>query len=126
FKRTQTFDEQDYDILVDLLANFGSIHTTPHVLTEVSNLSRSLPIRKIEDFAPSFIQSIHNLPEHHAVATEVVLHNTFPRFGLSDAYLAVLASEYLLLTDDLRLSNWIAANGVEVINFNHLRRYTRP
>src|SRR5437667_6470122 len=55
FKRTQTFDEQDYDILVDLLANFGSIHTTPHVLTEVSNLSRSLPIRNIEDFAPTFI-----------------------------------------------------------------------
>ncbi len=125
FKRTQTFDEQDFETLVDLLVNFGAIHTTAHVLAEVSNLSWSLPARLIEDYAQHFIQTIHRLSEHHMLGVEIVEHEIFPKLGLSDAYLAALASRYLLLTDDWALSNFVAIAGGDVINFNHLRGYGR-
>ena len=39
FKRTQNFTVQDFDLLRDLLEWFGQpIHTTPHVLSQVSDL----------------------------------------------------------------------------------------
>ena len=43
FKRTSTFSEEDFDLLAAFLQAFKKILTTPHILTEVSNLAGSLP-----------------------------------------------------------------------------------
>ena len=43
FKHAATFTAGDYDVLVAILQQFSTAVTTPHILTEVSNLSNSLP-----------------------------------------------------------------------------------
>jgi hypothetical protein len=43
FKRLNSFRLEDFDLLVAVLRLFPVLRTTPHVLTEVSNLANSLP-----------------------------------------------------------------------------------
>ena len=46
----------------------------------------------------------------------------FPRIGLTDAGILSLAGrEPLVLTDDFRFSNFLAAADADYINFNHIR-----
>ena len=37
FKRTRIFTDEDFDLLSQLVAGYGTVVTTPHVLSEVSN-----------------------------------------------------------------------------------------
>lgn len=39
FKRTSKYTTADYDLLLRVLGNFGTLHTVAHVLAEVSNLT---------------------------------------------------------------------------------------
>ena len=39
FKRTQVYTIEDFELLQGLIAYLGDVITTPHVLTEVSNLA---------------------------------------------------------------------------------------
>ena len=43
FKRVVGYSGQDYDLLVQFLAAFPTLLTTPHILAEVSNLAGGLP-----------------------------------------------------------------------------------
>ena len=52
----------------------------------------------------------------------VVSMKTFARFGLTDCGIEELTrNNYLVLTDDLRLSVQLQATGIDALNFNHLR-----
>ena len=51
-----------------------------------------------------------------------VMREYFPRFGLTDtAILRAARREYLVLTDDFRLAQYLGSRNIDVINFNHLR-----
>ena len=39
FKRTQTYTLDDFDLLARLIAWFGKLVTTPHILTQASDLA---------------------------------------------------------------------------------------
>ena len=39
FKRTSQYRSEDYDLLVQVLANFSSVYTLAHIMAEVSNLT---------------------------------------------------------------------------------------
>ncbi len=39
FERTSSYTKEDYKLLLQFLANFKKLHTSPHVLAEVSNLA---------------------------------------------------------------------------------------
>jgi rRNA-processing protein FCF1 len=122
FKRTAQFAMEDYKLLSLLLRKFSPVVTTPHVLSEVSNLSSQLgePI-KSECFR-HFAQAIHLLDEKYLPSTEITREEGFARFGLTDSAIArVAAGRYLVLTDDLRLSQYLSTVGIDVINFNHVR-----
>jgi uncharacterized protein YaiI (UPF0178 family) len=55
----------------------------------------------------------------------LVKENCFHRLGLTDAAIAALARHnYLFLTDDFDLYSTLVNQGVDAINFNHLRSRT--
>ena len=39
-KRTRSFEAEDFDLLVSVLAGYDQVVVTPHIMTEVSNLWR--------------------------------------------------------------------------------------
>lgn len=123
FKRTEQFTADDYDLLVDTLNRFESIVTTPNVLTEVNSLINQLgePDRSV--CYRIFANKVKTLQEFYLPSQDVVSSDWgFLRYGLTDKGISTLArSQYLVLTDDLRLSAYLYGQGIDVINFNNLR-----
>ncbi len=125
FKRTEVFTVEDFDLLVRLLGLFTKVVTTPNILTETSNLAGQLRSDLKEGLFGVFAAGINILEECHIPSAEAAKSQEFVRFGLTDAVMANLAREnYLILTAEYRLSQYLQSLGIDVINFNHLRDWS--
>ena len=122
FKRTITFTVEDFQRLVMLISYFETVVTTPNVLTEVSNLSNQLRRWDKDIYSKVFSQLTEAFQETYRPSANLCTLPHFPSFGLTDSGIIDLAPEtYLVLTDDGPLYGYLAGNGVDVINFNHIR-----
>jgi hypothetical protein len=122
FKRLNNFEPNDAQLLSETLKLFPSLWTTPHVLTEVSNLANSLPSWIKGAWFAFFAKRINLVPEIYTQASEIASDAAAIRFGLTDAALTRLAATHVILTVDWPLANGLESRGLSVINFNHLRR----
>jgi hypothetical protein len=120
FKRLNSFQSDDVELLAKTLKIFSALRTTPHVLTEVSNLANSLPKWRKDDWSDHFSQQIEVISEKWIPALTLAASPLMP-LGLTDAGLASLASTHVILTIDFPLSNSLESRGLNVINFTHLR-----
>jgi hypothetical protein len=103
------------------MAEFKVLITTPQVLTEVSNLG-DIQAKEREIFRSCFVNMVEGSREHYDESRLVVKENCFRRLGPADAAIATVARHgFLFLTDDLGLYLALVAQGVDAINFNHLR-----
>jgi hypothetical protein len=122
FKRTRQFTIEDFELLVAFMGQFKEVVTTPSILTEVSNLLGHVPAKLRYAFFEHFANGLKNLDEHYTPSRELGDEKAFPRFGLTDtAILQAASGKYLVLTDDLRLAQYLEGQNIDVINFNHLR-----
>ena len=121
YKRTQCYSEEDFDRLVRLLSLADVFFTTPHVLTQVSDLVK-LDSPEFELFLQLFGRWVGDTSEHMTAAVELVGHPMFPRVGLADAGIGTVAEQgTVVVTDDFDLYLALAERELPVINFNHLR-----
>ncbi len=120
FKRTAQFSAEEFDILSGLLTHFRAIVTTPHLLTEVSNLANSLPEHLKSSWAEHFSTNIQSLVEIFHPAAEIVQEPAFNPFGLSDAALQKASPKTLVITDDFRLSGYLRSLGAPTLNFREV------
>ena len=120
FKRTANFSTADFDILANLVVAFRTLATTPHVLTEVSNLANLLPEHLKPNWAEHFASQASKFEEIFEPAIMVMRQDLFSRFGLTDAAVHKVAADTLVLTEDLRLSGYLRSQGLPVLNFRHL------
>lgn len=124
FKRTAVYTAEDYGVLTRALDSFAHVLTTPHILTEVSNLASQLAEPLRQSVFRTLATVIGVLAELQPPAREISTDPAFPRFGVTDiAILQQGRGKYLVLTDDFRLSQYLAHEQVDAINFNHLRTY---
>ncbi len=127
FKRIRAFQFGDYEILAGFLASFSILLTTPHILTEVSNLAGSLTGTHKRDWDANFLSLIQSentrigLRENWTSAAELAKMPEFLQFGITDTALTRLASEALVVTEDYRLSGSLRSRGIAVLNFKVLR-----
>ena len=120
FKRLNSFQFNDIELLSETLKVFSAVRTTPHVLTEVSNLANQLPKWIKDDWAEHFSKQIQIIPEE-PIPAATVAKGDFMWLGLTDAALVILAKTHVILTIDFPLSNSLESQGLNVINFTHLR-----
>lgn len=112
----------DFDILSSILERFDCWITTPHILTEVSNM-----LGHLSDPARQFCfellkRTIPSLNEHNVSGRELSKAETFVEFGVTDtSILKVAAKPYLVLTDDYRLSGYLNKAGMDALNFHHIK-----
>ena len=122
-KRTMAYGADDFELLTTLVAEAESLVTTPHILSETSNLVRQfrMPGRAlILDALRDFIVSVGEI---QVPAAEAALRPEFRSLGLADsAAIAAQARDLTLLTDDLDLYVASLALGHEPVNFTHERR----
>lgn len=128
-KRTERYSVDQFHFLSDYLKGFQRLITTPHILTEVSNLGGSIFSGKRRkafflllampglfrvEAADDFI--IEQQPKRQEVRP---IH--LARLGLTDAVIAKLCEQrILLISDDFDLVGLVCGVGGEAVNFTHL------
>jgi hypothetical protein len=122
FKRTADFTIEDYELLARLIGWFGKLIATPHVLSQVSDLTdlagKELVVSR-ELFKKLVIEQIEETYDGSRV---LVADSCFDRFGLTDAAIATVCSRgVLVLTTDLRLHLMLQQRNIDALNFNHVR-----
>jgi hypothetical protein len=122
YKRTDTFRASDYDLLVTIVEPFTTLVTTPHILTEVSNLANSLPSSLKFDWSRHFAAQMEVFSEVREESRIVARHGLFPEFGLTDASIARLTENTLILTQDGRLAARLNAVHFCALNLSDLVR----
>jgi hypothetical protein len=126
FKRVNAYTFHDYETLERFARGFRDVITTPHILTEVSNLANSLPYYAKQGWFDHFSQRIKDMEERQIPARELVKMSEFSAFGLTDAALSLLATNVLLATADERLCTHLQRNGLLAISFNEIRAADFP
>jgi len=124
FKRTKKYVKEDFTTLTNILDCIDKIITTPHVLTEVSNLSGQLHgnvkfnyFKKIEQ-----LLDLELVDEKHKTARDISKNQCFHKFGITDTGIIEIAKgKYLVITDDATLAYWLQSNKIDVINFENIR-----
>jgi hypothetical protein len=128
FKRISGYTIKDFELLVRLLGCFDVLLTTPHILTEVSNLANSLPGPHKREWYLNLATLIASeqgtvvLREKWTPAVELAGLPEFVAFGITDAALSKLSSDALVITEDYRLSGVLNGQGTDVLNFGDLRK----
>ncbi len=123
-KRTSTFTTADFDLLSRLSSRAKAQVTTPHVLTEISNLiAHGLKQNKRQLFL-ELAKQLELLPEQFIDAGTLSKHPAFLDLGLTDAGIIQLEiPDLVVVTTDLDLCTELTIHQIENINFNHLRAY---
>lgn len=124
FKRTQQYSTEDFQIVRGLAHKFRRLVTTPHILSELTNLSRGVPEPHLSGYFRRLIGVLRRAHEVHVHKDVLLSHARLPRFGFTDLSIleAAKRSKYLVLTDDFAAAGILRAERCDVINLNHLRQ----
>jgi hypothetical protein len=112
---------EDYNLLLRLKKVFKKAVTTPHVLTEVSNLTNDLPEQTKAECLKRFHEVFAEIDELTIPSLDAAQRPEFHFLGLTDSALAIVSDQYLIVTDDARLVKKLNESHLEALNFNHLR-----
>lgn len=122
FKRTSNYIEEDFKLITDFIRLFDDIVATPNIFTEVCNLCLTLNSETNNALYRTFSGIIKSLNEQYIPSIRVSSDTAFFSFGISDtATLELCRQGRLLLTDDLPLYGYITSQGMDAVNFNHIR-----
>jgi hypothetical protein len=123
FKRTRKYAPPSIGLLQKLVAPISRLFITPHVLTEVSNLTGQLRDSIRVSLRETIASAVRNFDERRTPSMQLVARPLFPRLGLTDAALAELTDDgVLVLTDDLPLYLEITKLRHPALYFTHLLR----
>ena len=121
FKRTGDFTIEDFDLLVRLIGWFGKLIATPHVLSQVSDLT-DLSGNELTKIRELFKVLVETIEESYDTSRLLVSDPAFKRLGLTDAAIAAVCSRgVLVLTADAQLHVALQERDIDALNFNHIR-----
>jgi hypothetical protein len=122
FKRTDPYSVDDYQRLEGHLGAALELLTTPHILTEVSNLLGQLAEPARGGCRRSLAAMVSDLRERAEPAAALVASKLFAPIGITDAAIEHLAGpELTLVTDDFQLGGILEKRGVDVWNLRRIR-----
>jgi hypothetical protein len=122
WKRTEHFQEAHIALLVAAVAQAHCLVTTPHILTEATNLAgggahRDEEQKELNRLLCAFARKT---PERFTPSRIVAANDAFARLGLADVALGFLGhglrARPLVLTLDLDLTRHLAAQDLPVAN----------
>ena len=125
FKRTSYYNRSDYHRIQSHCVryeNSGSLMTTPHILTEVSNLLNQLGEPARQECRRAMASFIAIADERFQGARSLTPLPEFVRFGLADTAIVQLATSNVgVFTDDFALGGLLEKRGVPVLNLRKMR-----
>ncbi len=121
FKRVSSFRLSDVLLLQNLVAGFSVMITTPHILTEASNLAEQAPPAwrmRLMDALRDFAEMQQEVYEPSASLTR---RKEFRQLALADTALLALTRDVTVATLDYELYGRILQDGGMAVHFDHLR-----
>ncbi len=118
---------EDHGLMVELLGAFARCLTTPHILTEVSNqLAQGSGAMQYALFQ-GFADLTRILIEHHVPCCDLVGHDQFHAFGLTDMGILNLAAreEALVISADSSLVAYLQRAGIHAVDYRSIRIFDR-
>jgi hypothetical protein len=124
------YTADDFDALDKLIARFQLVLTTPHILTEVSNLSNALGFKRNDpdaaDHLARVVAFLLSTCEERVPKDTILGERWRPllaRFGVTDVSImeACRIHRCLVLTDDAKLCDALGRLDVDVLNFSNIR-----
>ena len=128
-KRTERYTVDHYRALTNILKDFQHLITTPHILTEVSNLGGTALTGKFREafFIMLRVPGLFRIEtiDDYVVEQHIPRLDVEPRhiikFGLTDTVIAKLCErKILLISDDFDLYGLVSGLGGNAINFSHV------
>lgn len=120
-KATKEYTKKDYQLLTEIVKHF-KIVTTPHILTEASNLCTKEERYYKEKIYQSLSDTIIDLIEIQTPSGEATKTPVFLKFGLTDSVIFKLAQEgFIVLTEDFNLYSYLIGHDCTAANMNHFR-----
>lgn len=125
FKRTASFTPRDYQLLRTFVGKFQGVVIESHVFAELSNHCFQMPEYRLRIFMNHFVEAIKPLAESHVLKDNILGENVFPKLGVTDTALLIscFTNKYFLITQDWPLTKIAEDHGVDVINFDDIRRH---
>jgi len=121
-KRLKTYSIDDFKLLSALLIPFSKRVVTPGIVTETCNLLESDNRKYKGAVFHALSQLLDKVSESQKSSKLLSIDAAFLQFGLADASVSDLASRgYLIITDDLKLQNFLETSGRFSLNFTQIR-----
>ena len=117
FGRTAKFDENDFILVSEFIEKFDYKITSPHILTEVSDL-----LGESSDFQIILEAYINLSEEKFLTSREIAKSKSFFKFGLADsAIIETSKNLHLIFTADNRFYGYLTSMGIDAVNFDSLK-----
>ncbi len=117
FGRTANFAENDFYVVSKFVDYFDIKITTPHILTEVSNLFGNRKSLKVA--LSKFIELTNEI---FLVSKKIAETKTFLQFDLADTAVCETAkNSYLVITNDRPLFGYLVNQQIDAVSLNQLR-----
>jgi hypothetical protein len=121
YKRTNKYGIDGYRAVKLIIEHFDKIITSPYIYTEISNLSNYIDKKYKYDYYNSFYERLSLFEEKLDFTIDFFNDRSIRKLGITDTNIFHLAkNKYLVITDDLALSEYLSKNNIDVINFNHI------
>lgn len=124
-RRLNAYTQEDFDLLVEFIEvnGFTQLVSTPHILTEASNLigiEHDLLKTLGREAIKEYVQHCDEITHHACMLVE---EPGFSRLGLTDVAIKIASRlPAFVITADFLLYVHLAEEGVDVVNFNHIRQ----
>ncbi len=124
FKKTEKYGVEDFKCIHSVLSYFRKhIITTPHIITELSNLSMKIQNNRLVAYFSVFKKLLKEMDEEYINKDEVLGLPLLPKLGITDLTIIEAAKrfKYLVFTDDFRATGYMRNMRIDVLNLNNIR-----
>ena len=121
---TKGYSLKDFETLTNFLSNFKGVMITPQILAEVSNLiNNRLSRNDFYDFMNKIVKNLLKYEEVYIKKEDILVKEDTKILGITDIgiFLSGEKTKHMILTKDLKLSDFCRSKGVAVIHFDELR-----
>ena len=118
------FSINDYRLLARIISNYRRILTTPHVLTEISNLNKSKNVREKIFHRLVYLIETKLVFEEFVPIEDIISERVFNKFGVADIGIVkkVLDTNIGVITTDSNFFGYLMNINIASINFKHFHQ----
>jgi hypothetical protein len=117
YNKLSNFSAYEAQLLKQLISCFRRVVTTPHILTEVSNLVNDLHPDGKRQVWGAFVSTLEIIPEQPISSYKAAGRDEFTYLGLTDTVLAEMSNEFLIVSNDARMVDILRRNQITALKW---------